>query len=50
METHWRAKFEFFVAKKIASKTFTALKLAASDFFIPTLFDESKKVFASYTL
>ena len=46
METHWRANFEFFVAKKNASKTFSALKLAASDFFIPTLSDESKKIFA----
>ena len=50
METHWRAKYEFFVAKQNASKTFSALKLAASDSFIPTLFDENKQIFASYTL
>ena len=36
--------------RKKGNKTFSALKLEALDFFIPTLFDESKKKFASYTL
>ena len=39
-----------FVAKKFASKTFSALKLTASDFSTPTIFDESKKFLASCTL
>lgn len=43
METLCSGKFEFFVVEKIGNKTFKALKLATSDFFIATLFDESKK-------
>ena len=50
METLLSAKFEFFVAAKIANKTFKGLKLATLDFFIATLFDESKKIVTSYIL
>ena len=50
METFWSAKFELFVAEKIANKTFKGLKLATLDFFIATLFDESKKIVTSCIL